>query len=69
MPRGGALLGFGLRDWWMPPNAAAHGVAIDRLMRWDIGVMALCFLLANILLVWLFFRPRRKVLRTLHLAC
>jgi cytochrome c oxidase subunit 2 len=46
--------------WWMPPNAAAHGVAIDRLMRWDIAAMTACFLLANILLVWLFLRPRRE---------
>jgi cytochrome c oxidase subunit II len=45
--------------WWMPPNAAAHGVTVDRLMRWDVGVMAACFLLANSLLVWLFLRPRR----------
>jgi cytochrome c oxidase subunit 2 len=60
MLRGGALLGSGLRDLWMPPNAAAHGFAIDRLMRWDVGVMTLCFLFANILLVWLFLRPRRN---------
>ena len=59
MLRGIAFFGFGLRDWWMPPNAAAHGVAVDRLMRWDVGVMAVCFLFANILLVWLFLRPRR----------
>ncbi len=47
-------------SWWMPPNAAAHGVAVDRLMRWDVGAMAACFLAANILLVWLFLRPRRS---------
>jgi cytochrome c oxidase subunit 2 len=46
--------------WWMPPNAAAHGMAVDRLMRWDVVAMAACFLLANILLVWLALRPRRK---------
>jgi cytochrome c oxidase subunit II len=46
--------------WWMPPNAAAHGVAVDRLMRWDVAAMAACFLLANILLMWLALRPRRK---------
>jgi cytochrome c oxidase subunit 2 len=60
MLRGGASFAIGLRDWWMPPNAAAHGVAVDRLMRWDVGVMALCFLLAQIVLAWLFLRPRRK---------
>jgi cytochrome c oxidase subunit II len=45
--------------WWMPPNAAAHGIAVDRLMRWDVGAMAACFLAANLLLLWLFLRPRR----------
>jgi cytochrome c oxidase subunit 2 len=54
------LLGSGLRDWWMPPNAAAHGIAVDRLMRWDVAAMGISFLLANILLVWLAVRPRRK---------
>lgn len=44
--------------WWMPPNAAAHGYAVDRLMRWDVGVMTACFALAQLLLVWLLFRPR-----------
>jgi cytochrome c oxidase subunit 2 len=46
--------------WWMPPNAAAHGFAVDRLMRWDIAAMTACFLAANLLLVWLVLRPRRK---------
>jgi len=59
MLRGAAFFGFSLRDWWMPPNAAAHGFAVDRLMRWDVGAMTACFLLANILLVWLALRPRR----------
>ena len=57
--RSAALVGLGLRDWWMPPNAAAHGFAVDRLMRWDIGAMAACFLLANVLLIWLALRRRR----------
>jgi len=60
MLRGAASLAIPLRDWWMPPNAAAHGVAVDRLMRWDVAAMSTCFLLANLLLVWLFLRPRRK---------
>jgi cytochrome c oxidase subunit 2 len=60
MLRGAAPLAIPLRDWWMPPNAAAHGVAVDRLMRWDVAAMTTCFLLANLLLVWLFLRPRRK---------
>lgn len=46
--------------FWMPPNAAEHGVALDRLMRWDVAAMAACFLLANALLVALLWRPRRE---------
>jgi cytochrome c oxidase subunit 2 len=49
-----------LRDVWMPPNAAAHGIAVDRLMRWDVAAMAGCFVLAQALLVWLLWRPRRN---------
>jgi cytochrome c oxidase subunit 2 len=59
MLRGMAFLGLELRDWWMPPNAAAHGIAVDRLMRSDVAAMMACFLLANILLIWLFLSPRR----------
>ena len=45
-------------SWWMPPNAAAHGVAVDHLMRWDVAAMCGCFLLAQALLLWLLMRPR-----------
>ena len=44
----------------MPPNAAAHGFAVDRLMRWDRGAMAACVVLAHLLLVWVLLRPRRS---------
>ena len=47
-------------SWWMPPNAAAHGIAVDHLMRWDIAAMTACFVLAQILLVWVLLRPRRE---------
>ncbi len=46
--------------WWMPPNAAAHGYAVDTLMRWDVGAMVGCFVLAHGLLIWLLLRPRRS---------
>jgi cytochrome c oxidase subunit 2 len=49
-----------LRNAWMPSNAAAHGIAVDRLMRWDVAAMAGCFVLAQVLLVWLLWRPRRQ---------
>jgi cytochrome c oxidase subunit 2 len=45
--------------WWMPPNAALHGVAVDRLMHWDIGAMLVCFLLAHLLLVFALLRRRK----------
>jgi cytochrome c oxidase subunit 2 len=51
MPRG---------SWWMPPNAASHGFALDHLMRWDMAAMGACFLLAQALLFWLLLRPRTK---------
>jgi cytochrome c oxidase subunit 2 len=44
--------------WGMPPNAALHGVAVDRLMHWDIGAMLVCFLLAHLLLVIALLRRR-----------
>lgn len=50
-----------LRDsWWMPPNAAAHGYAIDTLMRWDVAAMVACFVAAQAVLLWLLLRPNRK---------
>ena len=44
---------------WMPPNAALHGVALDRLMRWDIAAMAACFLLAHVVIVTAILRRGR----------
>jgi cytochrome c oxidase subunit II len=64
-PMTGACIGtllsaFAGGQVWMPPNAAAHGIAVDRLMRWDIAAMAVCFVLANLVLGWLLWRPRRE---------
>ncbi len=41
---------------WMPPNAAAHGFAMDHLMRWNLAVLGLCFLIVHALIVIIFFR-------------
>jgi len=41
---------------WMPPNAAAHGFALDQLMRWNLCAMALCFVVAHLLLFAMFLR-------------
>jgi cytochrome c oxidase subunit 2 len=34
---------------WMSPNASAHGLAIDHLMRWNLGALATCFIVAHVL--------------------
>lgn len=36
--------------WWMPPNGALHGAAIDRLMWWNLVALATLFVLAHIFL-------------------
>lgn len=54
-----AALSYSASPFWMPPNAVAHGVALDRLMRWDLGAMVGCFLLAQALLASLVLRRRR----------
>ena len=44
---------------WMPPNASAHGFAIDHLMRWNLTALGLCFLIAHaLLLIFLVRRPK-----------
>lgn len=48
------------RVWWMPPNGALHGVAIDRLMQWNLIVLCVLFLLAHILLIVILFRPKKN---------
>ncbi len=47
-------------SWWMPSNAALHGVAVDRLMHWDIALMLACFLLAHLLVVIALLRRRGR---------
>jgi cytochrome c oxidase subunit II len=42
----------------MPPNAALHGVAVDALMRWNLLVLLLCFVLAHLWLIFAIFRRR-----------
>lgn len=38
-------------QFWMPPNAALHGVAVDRLMRWNLTALGTCFIIAHLLLL------------------
>ena len=46
-----SVLAFLHRVWWMPPNGALHGVAIDRLMWWNLAALSTLFLLAHIFLL------------------
>src|ERR1700749_3898957 len=48
------------RVWWMPPDGALHGLAIDRLMQWNLLVLCALFLLAHVLLVAIFFRSKKQ---------
>lgn len=45
---------------WMPPNASLHGVALDRLMRWNLIAICICFLAAHVWLIASMFRRRRN---------
>jgi len=38
------------RVWWMPPDGALHGIAIDRLMWWNLVALGLLFVAAHVLL-------------------
>jgi cytochrome c oxidase subunit 2 len=54
---------------WMPPNAAAHGFALDRLMHWNLLALAVLFVLAHLLFVVIFLRrpkasPQDEIPRT-----
>jgi cytochrome c oxidase subunit 2 len=44
------------RVWWMPPDGVLHGLAIDRLMWWNLVALSALFVLAHILLVAAAFR-------------
>ena len=44
---------------FLPPNGALHGVALDHLLRWNLGIIFWLFVAAQILLV-LALLPRRS---------
>ena len=44
----------------MPPNGALHGVAVDRLMRWNLIAICICFLAAHLWLIAAMLRRRRR---------
>jgi cytochrome c oxidase subunit II len=47
------------RVGWMPPNGALHGIAMDRLMWWNLVVLTALFLLAHVFLLAAMFRRKR----------
>jgi cytochrome c oxidase subunit 2 len=47
-----------LRVAWMPPNGALHGIALDRLMRWNLIALCICFLAAHVWLIAAILRRR-----------
>lgn len=48
-----------VRVWWMPPDGALHGIAIDRLMWWNLVSLGLLFVLAHILLFSAMLRGKK----------
>jgi len=54
-----AILLEAVRVAWMPSDGALHGPALDRLMRWNLIAVCLCFLAAHAwLLAAILFRRR-----------
>lgn len=51
------------RVWWMPPDGALHGVAIDRLMWWNLVALGLLFIAAHILLFAAMVRRKKAQAR------
>jgi cytochrome c oxidase subunit 2 len=47
------------RVWWMPPNGALHGFAIDRLMWCNLVALTTLFVLAHIFLCATIIRKKR----------
>ena len=45
---------------WMPSDGALHGLALDRLMKWNLIAVALLFVLAHFLLVFVLTRRRSR---------
>jgi cytochrome c oxidase subunit 2 len=35
---------------WLPPNGSLHGIALDHLLRWNLGAIFWLFIVANLLL-------------------
>ncbi|MBV8113507.1 MAG: hypothetical protein JO300_02120, partial [Silvibacterium sp.] len=44
---------------WMPPNGSLHGLALDRLMRWNLLAVCVCFVAAHVWLIGAMLRRKR----------
>ncbi|MFT4112046.1 cytochrome C oxidase subunit II [Silvibacterium sp.] len=62
MPASNALL-LTLALWklYMPPNAVLHGAEFDRLMRWNLIVLLVCFAASHVWLIAAMVRRKRAV--------
>jgi cytochrome c oxidase subunit 2 len=47
------------RIWWMPPDGALHGIAIDRLMWWNLVALSVLFILAHLFLFAALIRRKK----------
>ncbi len=45
---------------WLPPNGSLHGPAVDRLMRWNLIAICICFFAAHVWLIAAMLRRRRR---------
>jgi cytochrome c oxidase subunit II len=55
----GAILLASSSEWWMPPNGARHGIAVDRLMKANLLALGICFVIAHLWMVAALLRRRR----------
>jgi cytochrome c oxidase subunit II len=46
--------------WWMPPDGALHGLAVDRMMQWNLIVLGVLFLAAHLFILAVFIRPKQQ---------
>lgn len=50
----------GWGSWWLPPNHAVHGVAIDALFTWIAWITGITFILVEAVLIGFLIRYRRR---------
>jgi cytochrome c oxidase subunit 2 len=48
------------RALWLPPNGALHGAVLDRLLEWNLSVLAGLLVLAHLILVYALVRRRGR---------